>query len=180
MRAHCWDSADEDAMKTVVEIAQAVRGHDAADQRTVDTTLIPQGIAPVAGTPLDFRTMTRIGERIRQLHPQLLRARGYDHNWVLRDAQAPGLHLAARVHDPASGRTLEVRTSEPGVQFYSGNVLDGTLPGAHGQSLRQSDGLCLETQHFPDAPNQPAFPSTVLRPGQAYASTTVHRFGIAD
>jgi aldose 1-epimerase len=146
----------------------------------VDAGLIPQGIASVDGTPFDFRSSTPIGKRIRDLHPQLLRARGYDHNWVLRDSDAPGLRLAAQLHDPASGRSMEVHTSEPGLQFYSGNFLDGTLPGAHGQALRQGDGLCLETQHFPDTPNQPGFPTTVLRPGQTWSSTTVHRFGIAD
>jgi aldose 1-epimerase len=127
----------------------------------VDSALIPEGIAGVDGTPFDFRRPTRIGERIRALHPQLLR-------------------LAARLHDPASGRSMEVLTTEPGLQFYSGNFLDGTLAGAHGQALRQGDGLCLETQHYPDAPNQPAFPPVVLRPGETYSSTTVHRFGIAD
>jgi aldose 1-epimerase len=141
----------------------------------VDEGLIPEGIADVRGTPFDFRRPTRIGERIRELHPQLLRARGYDHNWVL-DGEGDGLRLAARLEDPASGRVMEVHTTEPGLQFYSGNFLDGTLPGRHGQAIRQGDGLCLETQHFPDSPNRPDFPSTVLRPGETYASTTVHRF----
>lgn len=140
----------------------------------VDAGLIPEGIADVAGTPFDFREPTVIGERIRELHPQLLRARGYDHNWVL-DGGA-GLHFAARLEDPASGRVLEIATTEPGLQFYSGNFLDGSLPGATGQAIRQGDGLCLETQHFPDSPNRPEFPSTVLRPGETWSSTTVHRF----
>lgn len=143
----------------------------------VDAGLIPQGIASVDFTPFDFRAPTRIGERIRELHPQLMRARGYDHNWVLADGNARGLRLAARLHDPASGRWMEVHTTEPGVQFYSGNFLDGSLPGAHGEALRQGDGLCLETQHFPDTPNQAGFPSVVLRPGETWSSTTVHRFG---
>jgi len=138
----------------------------------VDDTLIPTGVvAPVAGTPFDFRTATRIGERIRDDHPQLLAGRGYDHNWVLDSAGT--LTEAAVLHDPASGRTLRVETTEPGLQFYSGNSLDGTLVGTGGRTYRQGDGLALETQHFPDSPNQPAFPSTLLRPGRVYESTTV-------
>ena len=145
----------------------------------VDATLIPLGLGEVAGTPFDFRTPTRIGERIRDSHEQLLRAHGYDHNWVLDgDRSGTGLALAARLAHEASGRVMDVHTTEPGVQFYSGNFLDGSLLGSAGASLRQGDGLCLETQHFPDAPNRPAFASTVLRPGEVFASTTEHRFGI--
>lgn len=144
----------------------------------VDDTLIPQGTASVEGTPFDFRVPCAIGQRIRTLHPQLLRARGYDHNWVLGVREEDGMRLAARLEHAASGRVMEVRTDRPGLQFYSGNFLDGTLPGSHGAAMRQGDGLCLETQDFPDAPNQPAFPSTVLRPGEVYASSTVHRFGV--
>ncbi|MDM0114526.1 aldose epimerase family protein [Variovorax sp. J22R133] len=144
----------------------------------VDDTLIPEGIAPVEGTPFDFREARRIGERIRQSHVQLLRGRGYDHNFVLDEADPKALHFAARLEDPVSGRTMDVLTTEPGVQFYSGNFLDGTLVNSAGQAVRQGDGLCLETQHFPDSPNQPSFPSTVLVPGQVFASTTVHRFGL--
>jgi aldose 1-epimerase len=149
----------------------------AARYLPVDATLIPTGIAEVAGTPFDFRVPTPIGERIRTPHPQLVRARGYDHNWVL-DRPAEGLALAARLEHPGSGRAMEVFTTEPGVQFYSGNFLDGTLVGTAGAVVRQGDGLCLETQHFPDAPNQPAFPSTVLRPGETFRSSTLHRFGV--
>jgi len=144
----------------------------------VDATLIPEGIAPVANTPFDFRAPRRIGERIRAPHEQLQRARGYDHNWVL-DAAADGLHFAARLEDPASGRAMEIHTTEPGLQFYSGNFIDGSLPGSHGHMLRQGDGLCLETQHFPDSPNRPEFPSTLLVPGQLFRSSTVHRFDTA-
>jgi aldose 1-epimerase len=145
----------------------------------VDDTLIPLGLADVAGTPFDFREPTRIGERVRQGHAQLLCAHGYDHNWVLDRAQEhEGLALAARLEHEATGRVMEVHTSEPGVQFYSGNFLDGSLFGSAGASLRQGDGLCLETQHFPDSPNQPGFPSTVLRPGERFHSATEHRFGI--
>ena len=150
----------------------------------VDATLIPTGIADVAGTPFDFRTPTRIGARIRAPHEQLVRARGYDHNWVLdaereRPGTPTGLALAARLSHAASGRVMEVHTTEPGVQFYSGNFLDGTLVGSHGEVVRQGDGLCLETQHFPDSPNRPEFPSTVLRPGEVFTSRTEHRFSMA-
>jgi aldose 1-epimerase len=142
----------------------------------VDETLIPTGeIAAVAGTPLDFTRSTRIGKRIRDGHPQLVIGRGYDHNWVL-DRHGSGLELAARLEDPGSGRVLEVLTEEPGIQFYSGNFLDGTLYGTSGRAYRQGDGLALETQHYPDSPNHPNFPSTVLRPGDKYDTTTVYRF----
>jgi aldose 1-epimerase len=142
----------------------------------VDPTLIPTGaIDPVAGTPMDFTRSTRIGERIRDDFEQLLIGRGYDHNWVL-DRRGSGLELAARLKDPRSGRVLEVLTEEPGIQFYSGNFLDGTLVGTSGRTYRQGDGLALETQHYPDSPNHPNFPSTVLRPGERYDTTTVYRF----
>ena len=143
----------------------------------VDDHLIPTGeFAPVAGTPMDFRSPKRIGADLRAADEQLLRAQGYDHNWVL-DAPADGeLRRAARVRDPASGRVLEVLTDQPGLQFYSGNFLDGTVVGKGGTAYRQGDALCLETQHFPDSPNQPTFPSTVLRPGETYDTTTVFRF----
>jgi aldose 1-epimerase len=148
----------------------------------VDAQLIPLGVSEVAATPFDFRKPAHIGERIREDHEQLLRAHGYDHNWVLDRSSGhggvDGLALAARLEHEGSGRVMEVHTTEPGVQFYSGNFLDGSLMGAEGASLRQGDGLCLETQHFPDSPNQPGFPSTVLRPGEVFASTTEHRFGI--
>jgi aldose 1-epimerase len=146
----------------------------------VDPTLIPTGeIAPVAGTPLDFTRSTTIGARIRDSHPQLVIGRGYDHNWVL-DRHGSGLELAARLTDPKSGRVLEVITDQPGIQFYSGNFLDGTLIGTSGRMYRQGDGLALETQHYPDSPNHPNFPSTVLRPGQQYDTTTIYRFSTHD
>jgi aldose 1-epimerase len=156
---------------------------DADGFTPVDATLIPTGeIAPVAGTPFDFREPTPIGERIRDDDQQLLYGQGYDHNWVLdregngaregSDADDP-LEEAAVLYDPQSGRTLTILTTEPGLQFYSGNFLDGTLVGTGGRIYRQGDGLALETQHFPDSPNQPDFPSTELRPGEVYASTTV-------
>ena len=148
----------------------------------IDAELVPTRIADVTGTPFDFRNPTRIGDRIRSGHPQLLMARGYDHNWVLDDFEragpGPALRPAARLVDPACGRALEVLTTEPGIQFYSGNQLDGRLRGSAGRAYRQGDGVCLETQHFPDSPNRADFPSTVLRPGETFRSTTVHRFTI--
>jgi aldose 1-epimerase len=143
----------------------------------VNDTLIPTGeIRPVAGTPFDFTRFHAIGERIRAGDEQLMFGRGYDHNWVLNPRGRPGLNLAARLVDPSSGRQLSILTTEPGIQFYSGNFLDGTLYGTSGRQYRQGDGLALETQHFPDSPNHPNFPSTVLRPGQTYETTTVYAF----
>jgi aldose 1-epimerase len=151
-----------------------------ADRYTpVDSTLIPTGeLASVDGTPLDFRKPTRIGARIDGTHPQLQPGRGYDHNWVLNRTGGQ-LQLAARVTEPSSGRVLEVSTTEPGVQFYSGNFLDGTLKGKSGQVYGRRAGLCLETQHFPDSPNRPEFPSTILEPGREYRTQTVFRFDVA-
>jgi aldose 1-epimerase len=152
---------------------------DADHYTPVDETLIPTGeIAPVAGTPFDFTRSTPIGERIRDAHPQIVIGQGYDHNWVLdrRDPEDRSMMLAARLSEPRGGRVLEVLTTEPGIQFYSGNFLDGTLVGTSGRVYRQTDGLALETQHYPDSPNQPNFPSTVLRPGEEYETTTIFRF----
>jgi aldose 1-epimerase len=148
-----------------------------ADRYTpVDPALIPTGeIARVAGTPLDFTTPTPIGARIREPFPQLLIARGYDHNFVLDSGGAPSSARAARVSEPTSGRELEIFTTEPGIHFYSGNFFDGTLRGTSGRTYRQGDGFALETQHFPDSPNHPEFPLTVLRPGEVFESTTIFR-----
>ena len=147
----------------------------AAAYTPIDETSIPTGeLASVAGTPLDFRTPTRLGERIDEPHEQLRNAGGYDHNFVL-DGAAGALRPAARVHEPVSGRVLEVLTTEPGIQLYSGNFLDGTLTGPSGRRYGRRDGLALETQHFPDSPNQPGFPSTVLGPGAELRSTTIFR-----
>jgi aldose 1-epimerase len=151
-----------------------------ADRYTpVDAALIPTGeLAPVEGTPFDFRTPKPIGQEIRAGDTQLALGKGYDHNWVLSaSASAGDLVQAAVLHDPHSGRILEVWTSEPGIQFYAGNGLDGSIYGTSGRAYRQGEGVALETQHFPDSPNQPHFPSTVLRPGETYATTTVFRFG---
>ncbi len=148
-----------------------------ADKYTpVDATSIPTGIASVEGTPFDFRQPTRIGDRIRDGDEQLVYGRGYDHNWVLSRPNDGSLALAARLEDAKTGRILEISTTEPGIQFYTGNFLDGTLVGSAGKMYRQGDGLCLETQHFPDSPNHPDFPSTVLKPGETYKTSTVHRF----
>jgi aldose 1-epimerase len=151
-----------------------------ADHYTpVDETLIPTGeIAPVEDTPFDFTRSTAIGERIRSGHEQIVIGRGYDHNFVLDrgDPEDDSMILAAEVTDPRSGRTLEIHTTEPGIQFYSGNFLDGTLVGTSGNVYRQGDAFALETQHYPDSPNQPNFPSTVLRPGEVYETSTVFAF----
>jgi aldose 1-epimerase len=146
----------------------------------VDASLTPTGdVAPVAGTPFDFTTPTAIGVRIRDAHPQLLIGRGYDHNLVIdRTSGDASLLAAAILRDPGSGRTLTVATTEPGIQVYAGGYLDGTIVGASGRTYRQGDGLALETQHFPDSPNQPLFPSPVLRPGEVYGSTTVYAFTV--
>src|SRR5262245_58617928 len=148
-----------------------------ADRYTpVDDTLIPTGeLAPVQGTPFDFRKATAIGARIDQANAQLKNGKGYDHNWVLTRSGA-GLQHAARLRDPKSGRTLDVSTTEPGVQFYSGNFLDGTIKGKSGKPYVLRSGLCLETQHYPDSPNKPSFPSTILQPGKTYESRTVFTF----
>ncbi len=148
-----------------------------ADRYTpVDDTLIPIGaLAPVAGTPFDFRQPTAIGARIDGEHQQLKFGKGYDHNWVL-NKKGSGPQLAARLTEPKSGRILEISTTEPGVQFYTGNFLDGTIKGKNGHVYGLRTGLCLETQHFPDSPNRKAFPSTELRPGKAYDSRTIFAF----
>lgn len=144
----------------------------------VDSTLIPTGeIRPVEGTPFDFRTPTAIGARIDADNTQIERGPGYDHNFVL--SKADPMDLAARVVEPESGRTLEIYTEEPGIQFYSGNFLDGSITGIGGVYGYRS-GFCLETQHYPDSPNQPEFPSTILRPDGEYRTRTILTFGVAD
>jgi aldose 1-epimerase len=141
----------------------------------VDSGLIPTGeIRSVFGTPFDFTTFHAIGERIRNGDEQLMLGRGYDHNFVLNNPH-PG-NTAAQLFDPTSGRLLTITTDQPGIQFYSGNFLDGTLYGTSNRQYRQGDGLALETQHFPDSPNHPNFPSTVLRPGEKYDTTTAYQF----
>ncbi len=141
----------------------------------VDENLIPTGkLAPVAGTPLDFRKVRIIGERIDDADAQMKLAKGYDFNYVLGNAGK--LVKAARVHDPKSGRVMEVSTTEPGLQFYTGNHIDGEIHGKAGKTYKFRSGLCLETQHYPDSPNHPNFPTTELKPGQKFHSTTIYRF----
>ena len=149
-----------------------------ADRYTpVNGSLIPTGeLAPVAGTPFDFRTPKVIKGGLRSSHPQVVYGRGYDHNFVLNRQSSSGLEMAARVYDPSSGRAIEVWTTEPAMQFYTGNFIDSTLVGSSGGIYRQGDGLCLETQHYPDSPNQPDFPTTTLKPDETYHSTTVYKF----
>lgn len=142
-----------------------------------DTGLIPTGeLAKVSGTPFDFRKTKTIGRDIRAAHVQQVQAKGYDHNWVLDKGITAKPEHVATLRDPDSGRTLKIATDQPGLQFYSGNFLDGTLTGTGGHTYRQGDALCLETQHFPDSPNHANFPSTVLRPGQTYRTSTIHTF----
>ncbi|MFF3940086.1 aldose epimerase family protein [Streptomyces phaeofaciens] len=149
----------------------------AARYTPVDSGLIPTGeLAKVAGTPFDFRRTKEIGRDIRVANQQLLYGKGIDHNWVLDKGVTAKPVQVATLRDPSSGRTLKISTTEPGLQFYSGNFLDGTLVGTGGHIYRQGDALCLETQHFPDSPNKPSFPSTTLRPGQTYRTTTIHSF----
>lgn len=145
-----------------------------------DATSIPTGeLASVGDTPFDLRTPKAIGAGLRADHPQIQMVHGYDHNYVLNRSSIPVGELAeaARVYEPRTGRTMAVYTAEPGMQFYTGNFLDNVWVGRGGRVYRQHDGFCLETQHYPDSPHQPGFPSTVLRPGEVYRSMTVYRFG---
>ncbi len=142
----------------------------------VDSGGIPTGeIAKVAGTPFDFRQGTPIGARWESSNEQMVFGRGYDHNWVVNRAGA-GLSLDARVYDPGTGRSMEIWSDQPGLQFYTGNFLDSTILGAAGRQYRQGDAYCLEPQHFPDSPNHPDFPNTLLKPGEIYRTSTVHKF----
>lgn len=160
-----------DILKHVIQI-------NASHYTPVDATLIPTGkIPPVAGTPFDFRTPHAIGERIGDDNEQLHLAKGYDHNWVL-DNKTGKVVEAAKAFDPSTGRTLEVLTDQPGVQFYTGNFLDGTIKGIDGKAYVHRGAFCLETQHFPDSPNHANFPSTELKPGGRYHTVTIFRFGI--
>lgn len=151
-----------------------------ADRYTpVDANLIPTGVlAPVAGTPFDFRTPQLVKTRVRDgRHPQIILGRGYDHNYVLRGPSGT-LRLAARLEDPASGRRMDVISDQPGIQFYSGNFIDGTTVGKSGKVYRMGDGVALEPQHFPDSPNRPEFPSVRLNPGKEYRNVMIFRLGV--
>ena len=157
-----------------------ILGHELmlnADRFTpVDAGLIPTGeLRPVAGTPMDFTRATAIGARIENDYEQLQFGGGYDHNWVL-NKEGKDMTLAAVVYEPTSGRVMKVYTAEPGIQFYAGNFLDGTITGKEGKVYKHRYGFCLETQHYPDSPNKPDFPSTILHPGQKYETTTIYRF----
>ncbi len=160
----------------------SILGHEvminASKFTPVDSTLIPTGeLKPVEGTPFDFRKATTIGARINRDDEQLRFGKGYDHNWVI-DKKEGELSLMARITEPKSGRVLEVLSTEPGLQFYSGNFLDGSLIGKGSRPYNFRYGFCMEPQHFPDSPNQPNFPSVVLRPGQTYRNTIVYKFSV--
>jgi aldose 1-epimerase len=157
-----------------------ILGHEltlnAARFTPIDDTLIPTGeLRSVTGSPMDFTIATVIGDRIAQDDEQLNFGAGYDHNWVI-DQSADALVLAATVYEPASGRVLETYTTQPGIQFYSGNFLDVAESGPNGRVYDKRSGFCLETQHFPDSPNQPHFPSTIVKPGDPYRQTTIYKF----
>jgi aldose 1-epimerase len=172
--------ASHSAFNLAGEGAEDILGHELflnADHFTpFDAELIPTGkIASVKGTPLDFTKSTVVGARIEDQDEQMKFGHGYDHNFVI-NREGPGLALAARFYEPTTGRVMEIDTTEPAMQFYTGNFLDGTLTGKRGHIYQRRSAFCLLTQHYPDSPNQPEFPSAILRPGQTYHSTTIYKF----
>lgn len=170
---HCYFNLNGEGDATILDHELTLH---ASHFTPVDPGLIPTGeIVPVAGTPFDFTEPTTIGARIDDEAPQLKFGNGYDHNFVL-DGEAGSFRKAAEVYAPKTGRVLEVWTEEPGLQFYAGNFLDGSLVGKSGQPYEFRSGFCLESQHYPDSPNQPNFPSTILRPGEKYETVTEYRF----
>ena len=174
---HSYWNLHGDAKGTILDHQLTI---DASNFTPVDSTLIPTGaVTPVDGTPFDFRSATAIGGRIDAKDTQLRFGRGYDHNWVLDRHGRTGLIHAVRVVDPTSGRALDIATTEPGLQFYSGNFLDGSIRGKGGVAYPRRGAIVLETQHFPDSPNHAAFPSAILRPGETLRSRTVLTFGVA-
>lgn len=170
---HSYFNLSGDATQTILQHTLTIP----ADKFVpVNEVLIPTGkLQSVSHTPFDFRNATPIGARIGENDEQLNVGKGYDHCWVLNDTSKK-LHPAATLYDPGSGRLLEVFTTEPGIQFYSGNFLDATLIGKNGVTYRHRTGLCLETEHYPDSPNQPSFPAVILNPGELYETTTVYKF----
>jgi aldose 1-epimerase len=173
---HTYFNLTGDPTKTILDHQLWI---DASQFLPVDPTLIPTGeLQAVANTPFDFNTLTTIGDRINNENEQLKRGRGYDHCWILNPSSDNSARRVAELFDPSSGRVVEVLTTEPGIQFYSGNFLNGTLVGKGGISYDRRTGLCLETQHYPDSPNQPDFPSVVLNPGEKYTTTTIYKFSV--
>ena len=172
---HAYFNLSGDAHRTILDHVLSIR---ASRFTPVDAHLIPSGeFRPVESTPFDFRVPQTIGSRIESQDEQLRLGHGYDHNWVLDKPVRGAMAIAAVLSDPASGRTLQIETTQPGLQFYSGNFLSGGRSG-HGTAFKFRTGLCLETQHFPDSPNHPAFPSTVLNPGETYSERTMLVFGL--